>query len=107
MITKKLIHDIQTWLNSLYDFKNKDNDKNKHIISYVENFAFRFIDVNIRIWSLRIDNSLHSVQASYSKSIRNTEDFIEFKNKVNSTIDNYIKIAIDETNKNKENDNRT
>lgn len=103
MITKKLMHDIQTWLNSLYDFKNKDNDKNKHIISSIENFAFRIIDIDIRIWSLKMDDSLHSVQASYSRSIRNTEDFIEFKNEVDSTIDNYIKIAIDKTNKNKEN----
>lgn len=101
MITKKLLHDIQTWLNSLYDFKNKDDDKNKHIISSIENFAFRFIDVNIRIWSLRIDGSLYSVCGNYNKTIRNTEDFIEFKNKVNSTIDNYIKIAMDETNKEK------
>lgn len=104
MITKKLIYEIQIWLNSLYNFKNKDDDRNKHIISYIENFAFRFIDISIRIWSLKMDDSLHSVQASYSKSIRSNEDFIEFKNEVNSTIDNYIKIAIDKTNKNKEND---
>lgn len=105
MITKKLIHDIQTWLNSLYDFKNKDSDRNKHIISSTENFAFRFIDVNIRIWSLRIDGSLYSVHGSYSKSIKSEQDFTEFKDKVNSTIDNYIKIAIDKTNKHKENGN--
>lgn len=101
MITKKLIYEIQIWLNSLYDFKNKDNDKNEHIISSIENFAFRFIDVSIRIWSLRTDGSLYSVCGNYAKTIRNTEDFIEFKNEVNSTIDNYIKIAIDETNKEK------
>ena len=101
MITKKLIYEIQIWLNSLYDFKNKDNDKNEHIISSIENFAFRFIDVSIRIWSLRTDGSLYSVCGSYNKTIRNTEDFIEFKNEVNSIIDNDIKIAIDETNKEK------
>ena len=101
MITKKLIYEIQIWLNSLYNFKNKDDDRNKHIITSVQNFAFRFIDVNIHVWSLRIDGSLYSVCGNYNKNIRNTEDFIEFKNKVNSTIDNYIKIAIDETNKEK------
>lgn len=101
MITKKLIYEIQIWLNSLYDFKNKDNDKNEHIISSIENFAFRFIDVNIRIWSLRADDSLYSVCGSYTKNIKSELDFIEFKNEVNSTIDNYIKIAIDETNKEK------
>lgn len=101
MITKKSMHDIQSWLNSLYDFENKDNNKNKHIISSVKNFGFRFIDVNIRIWSLRTDGSLYSVCGNYTKTIRNTEDFIEFKNEVNSTIDNCIKIAIDETNKEK------
>ena len=101
MITKKLMHDIQTWINSLYDFKNKDNDKNKHIVASVENFAFRFIDVDIRIWNLRMDDSLYSVCGGYNKTIRNTEDFIEFKNKVNSTIDNYVKIAIDRTNEKK------
>lgn len=101
MITKKLIHDIQTWINSLYNFKNKNDDRNKHIISSIENFAFRFIDISIRIWRLRADGSLYSICGSYNKSIKNNEDFIEFKNKVNSTIDNYIKIAIDETNKNK------
>ncbi len=101
MITKKLIYEIQIWLNSLYDFKNKENDKNEHIISSVENFAFRFIDVNIRIWSLRMDGSLYSVCGSYTKTIRSDIDFIEFKNEVDSTIDNYIKIAIDETNKEK------
>lgn len=101
MITKKLIYEIQIWLNSLYDFKNKDNDRNKHIISSIENFAFEFIDVSIRIWSLRIDGSLYSICGNYSKSIKSEQDFIEFKDKVNSTIDNYIKIAIDETNKEK------
>lgn len=105
MITKKLIHDVQTWLNSLYNFSNPSDEKNKHIITEIQNFAFRFIDVNIRVWSLRTDGSLHSVHGSYLKSIRNTEDFIEFKNKVNSTIDDCIKIAIDETNKHKENGN--
>lgn len=101
MITKKLIYEIQIWLNSLYDFKNKDNDKNKHIISSIQNFAFKFIDVNIRIWSLRMDGSLYSVCGNYTKNIKSYIDFIEFKNEVNSTIDNYIKIAIDETNKEK------
>ena len=101
MITKKLMHDIQTWLNSFYDFDNKFNYRNNHIITNLENFAFRFIDVSIRIWSLRTDGSLYSVCGNYNKTIRNTEDFIEFKNEVNSTIDNYIKIAIDETNKEK------
>lgn len=101
MITKKLMHDIQSWLNSLYNFKNKDNDRNKHIVSSVENFAFRFIDVNIRIWSLDRIGMLCSVCGSYNKSIKNNEDFIEFKNKVNSTIDNYVKIAIDRTNEKK------
>lgn len=104
MITKKLMHDIQSWLNSLYNFKNKDDDRNKHIISCLENFAFKTIDVSIRIWNLNRIGLLCSVQASYSKSIKTTEDFIEFKNEVNSTIDNHIKIAIDKTNKNKEND---
>ena len=99
MITKKLIHDIQTWLNSLYNFNKPNDEKNKHIISSIQNFAFRFIDITIHIWSLRIDGSLYYVCGNYTKSIRNTEDFIEFKNEVNSTIDNYIKIAIDETNK--------
>lgn len=107
MITKKLMHDVQSWLNSLYDFKNKDDDRNKHIISSIENFAFKFIGVNIRIWILRKDGSFYSLQKSYTTSIVNTEDFIKFKNEVNSTIDDYIKIAIDETNKNKENGNRT
>lgn len=101
MITKKLIHEIQIWVNSLYDFKNKDNDKNKHIISSIQNFAFRFIDVSIRIWSLRTDDSLYSVCGSYTKNIKSYIDFIEFKDEVDSTIDNYIKIAIDETNKEK------
>lgn len=101
MITKKLIYEIQIWLNSLYDFKNKDNDKNKHIISSIQNFAFKFIDVNIRIWSLRMDGSLYSVCGNYTKNIKSYIDFIEFKNEVNSTIDNDIKIAIDETNKEK------
>lgn len=99
MITKKLIYEIQIWLNSLYNFKNKDDDKNKHIISSIQNFAFKFIDVNIRIWSLRADGSLYSVCGSYTKNIKSDTDFIKFKNEVNSTIDNYIKIAIDETNK--------
>lgn len=107
MITKKLIYEIQIWLNSLYNFKNEDDDKNKHIISSIQNFAFRFIDVNIRIWSLDTVDMLDSVCGSYTKNIKSYIDFIEFKNEVNSTIDNYIKIAIDKTNKNKENDNRT
>ena len=43
MITKKLMHDIQTWLNSFYDFDDRFNYRNGHIISHLENFAFRFI----------------------------------------------------------------
>lgn len=98
MITKKLIQDIQSWANSLYNFKNKDDDRNKHIICSVENFAFNFVCVSIRIWSLRIDGSLHSICKGYNKNIKSNKDFIEFKNEVNSTIDNYIKVAINVTN---------
>ena len=94
MITKKLIHEIQTWLNSIYNFDKPNDERNRHIISSVQNFAFKFIDVNIRIWSLRDDGSLYSVEANYNKNIKNREDFIEFKNKVNSTINNYIKKVI-------------
>ena len=97
MITKKLMHDIQSWLNSLYDFKNKDNNKNKHIISSLQNFGFRFIDVSIRIWSLDTNYILSKVEATYNKSIRSEKDFIEFKNEVNSTIDNNIKTAIEKS----------
>ena len=61
MITKKLMHDIQTWLNSFYDFDNKFNYRNNHIITNLENFAFRFISVSIRIWSLRKDGTLLEV----------------------------------------------
>lgn len=101
MITKKLMHDIQTWLNSLYNFNNPSDEKNKHIISSIQNFAFRFIDVNIRIWSLKMNDTLYSVQMCYSKNIRNEEEFEKFKTEVNSTIDKYIKIAINKTNKNR------
>lgn len=103
MITKKLVHDVQTWLNSIYNFSNPSDEKNKHIISEIQNFAFRFICVDIRIWTLRADGSLYRAEKYYTKNIKSEQDFIEFKDKVNSTIDNYIKIAIDETNKNKEN----
>lgn len=107
MITKKLMHDIQTWLNSLYNFDNPNDDKNKHIISVLENFAFRFISISIRIWSLRADGTLYVAIRSYNIDVKNEEEFKNFKTEVNSTIDNCIKIAINETNKNKENGNRT
>lgn len=102
MITKKLIHNIQTWLNSIYNFNNSNDKKNKHIITSVQNFAFKFIEVNIRVWSLRDNGTLYEVEANYNKSIKSEEDFIEFKDKVNSTIDDYIRIAIDITKRNEE-----
>ena len=102
MITKKLMHDIQTWLNSLYNFDNPNDEKNKCIISHLENFALKSIMIRIAIWSLRGDESLYSMIKSYTTySIKDEEGFDTFKNEVNSTIDNYIKIAIDETNQRK------
>ena len=97
MITKKLMHDIQTWFNSFYDFNNRFNYRNNHIITHLENFAFRFISVSIRIWSLRENGSLLAVIQSYSANIRSEEDFKEFKDRVDSCIDKYIKVAIEES----------
>lgn len=97
MITKKLMHDIQTWLNSFYDFNNRFNYKNNHIITNLENFAFRFISINIRIWNLRADKTLYTVIQSYSIDIKNEEDFKTFKNKVDSSIDKYIEVALKES----------
>ena len=97
MITKKLMHDIQTWLNSFYDFDNKFNYRNNHIITNLENFAFRFISVSISIWSLREDGSLLAVIQSYSSNIKSEEDFKEFKDRVDSGIDKYIRVAIEES----------
>jgi len=97
MITKKLMHDIQTWLNSFYDFKDTFNYRNSHIITNLENFAFRFISVNIRIWSLRKDGSLLEIIQSYSENIRSEEDFKKFKDRVDSGIDKYIRVAIEKS----------
>lgn len=97
MITKKLMHDIQTWFNSFYDFKDIFNCRNSHIITNLENFAFRFISVNIRIWSLRQDGSLYAVIQSYSDNIKSEEDFKKFKDRVDSGIDKYIRVAIEES----------
>ena len=97
MITKKLMHDIQTWLNSFYDFNDRFNYRNSHIITSLENFAFRFISINIRIWSLREDGSLYTVIKSYSIDIKNEKNFKEFKDKVDSNIDKYIRVAIEES----------
>lgn len=97
MITKKLMHDIQTWLNSLYDFNDRFNYRNSHIISHLENFCFRFISVSVRIWSLREDGTLHTVIQSYSANIKSKKEFEEFKDRVNSGIDKYIRVAIEES----------
>lgn len=97
MITKKLMHDIQTWLNSFYDFDDRFNYRNNHIISHLENFAFGFISVSIRIWSLREDGRLLAVIQSYSANIRSEEDFKKFKDRVDSGIDKYIRVAIEES----------
>lgn len=97
MITKKLMHDIQSWFNSLYDFKDRFNYRNSHIITHLENFAFRFISISIRIWSLREDGSLYAVIQSYSINIKNEEDFKKFKDIVDSSIDKYIRVAIEES----------
>lgn len=97
MITKKLMHDIQTWFNSLYDFDDRFNYRNSHIITRLENFAFRFISVGIRIWSLREDGSLNTVIQSYSCNIRSEEEFKEFKDRVDSGIDKYIRVAIEKS----------
>lgn len=97
MITKKLMHDIQTWLNSFYDFDDIFNYRNSTIITNLENFAFRFISINIRIWSLREDGSLYTVIKSYSTNIKSKEEFKEFKDRVDANIDKYIRVAIEES----------
>ena len=97
MITKKLMHDIQTWFNSFYDFNDIFNYRNNHIITSLENFAFRFISVNIRIWTLREDGSLYAVIQSYSDNIKSEEDFKKFKDRVDSGIDKYVRVAIEES----------
>ena len=53
--------------------------------------------ISIRIWSLREDGSLYTVVQSYSTNIKSKEDFKEFKDRVNSNIDNYIKVALEES----------
>lgn len=97
MITKKLMHDIQSWLNTLYDFKNKDNDRNKIIVSNLENFCFKFIYVRIAIWALGTNNDLHHMIQNYDVYIRIEEEFEEFKIRINNTIEDYIKAAIETT----------
>lgn len=97
MITKKLMHDIQTWLNSLYDFNDIFNYRNNHIITNLENFGFRFIYVSVRIWSLKEDGTLLTAIQSYSANIKSKEEFKDFKDKVNSGIDKYIRVAIEES----------
>lgn len=98
MITKKLMHDIQSWLNTLYDFKNKDNDRNKLIVSHLENFCFKLIYVRIAIWVLGTNNDLHHMIQNYDTYIRNEEEFEKFKTHINNTIEEYIKAAIETTN---------
>ena len=93
MITKKLMHEIQTWLNSLYDFKNPNNERNKHIISSLQNFGFRFIDIRIAIWSIS-KTGIKNLIESYNENIRNYNDFYNFKQKVEISINNSIQLSI-------------
>lgn len=96
MITKKLIHEIQTWLNSLYDFKHPNNERNKHIISSLQNFGFRFIDVRVAIWSIS-KTGIKNLIESYNKSIKNYNDFYDFKQEVEISINNNIELSIKES----------
>ena len=93
MITKKLMHEIQTWLNSLYDFKNPNNERNKHIISSLQNFGFKFIEIRIAIWSTS-KTGIKNLIETYSKSIRTYDDFYNFQQEVESSINNNIELSI-------------
>ena len=96
MITKKLMHEIQTWLNSLYDFKHPNNKRNKHIISSLQNFGFKFVDIRIAIWTTS-KTSIINLKEAYNKSIRNYDDFYNFKQEVEISINNNIELSIKES----------
>ena len=96
MITKKLMHEIQTWLNSLYDFGNPNNERNKHIISSLQNFGFRFIDIRVAIWSTSKKGLMNLIN-SYSQTIKNYNDFCNFKQEVETSINKNIEKSIKES----------
>lgn len=97
MISKKLIHDIQTWLNSLYNFNNANDNKNKHIISSIENFQFRFISIRIAIWTCNSNYNLKNLYTVFSINLTTYSEFEKFKINVNNYINEYIKKAINES----------
>lgn len=90
------MHEIQTWLNSLYDFKNTNNEKNKHIISSLQNFGFKFIDIQINIWSTS-ETGIKNLIEAYNKSIKSYIDFYDFKQEVEISINNNIQLSIEKS----------
>ena len=101
MITKKNVHKLIAFLNK-YMF-----GKNSNYLSITFNQLRKNFDVRIAIWSIGLNGIVSKQIKFYTNNICSEKDIDDFIKEVDSTIDNYIKIAIDETNKNKENGNRT
>ena len=96
MITKKLMHDIQTWLNSLYDFEHPNNIKNFYIITCLDNYYLKFVSIRVAIYS-KYNGGLQRLIESYNKNITTYSDFETFKDEVSSTIEKHIEKAIKES----------
>ncbi len=72
-ITKKLIKDICTFLNTFIDFPNV-------IFSYT--VYCTFINVSANVWELQDNGYVNSVVRTCSYNIRNEKEFNEIKDKI-------------------------
>ena len=77
--------------------------KDSNYLSISFNQLRKNFDVRIAIWSIGSNDIVSKQIKFYTRNISSEKDIDDFIKEIDSTIDNYIKIAIDETNKNKGN----
>ncbi len=97
MITKKNVHRLIAFV------KKSMFGENSNYLSITFNQLRKNFDVRIAIWSIGLNGIVSKQVKFYTSNIRSEKDIDDFIEEVDSTIDNYIKIAIDEANKNQEN----
>lgn len=72
-ITKKLLKDICTFLNTFIDISNV-------VFSYT--VYCNFINVSVNVWKLHDDGSISDIARTCSFNIRNEKEFNEIKDKI-------------------------
>lgn len=89
MITKKLIHQLVTFLNNYLGIRN--------VVCGYTYYGKDYIRVHFAIWSIKNDCIQNQI-ANYDRFINNENDFNIFKEEVTNNIDKDLNIALSKSN---------